>query len=485
MSDSPEHPEQSTPNPLDPQAAAPIEPTPTSAAPGGLEPSPGIAPPPGMTPPEVSLPETPEFQAPQFQDPTQPFPQDPTQQFQAPEAPQFQDPTQQFQDPSQPFAQQSAAPQYGQPPVDPQFAQDPAQQQFMPAAGGPAAPKKGLSTGAIIGIVGGSIALVVLLIVGGIMAMGALSGGSDASDKASSSSEKPVKTPKTATGTVELFLNSVADGDATTARKLAGGASSDELLTSEALAASLKVSPITNIVVDEDANEPDDFQATVTATFDVGDTPVTRDFKLWKASNSWEISDGLVSFSLDSFDGLDPAVNGIAVSGGSSMKAFPGAYQVTLGLDKFELDGSTDTFVLASRNDSEVFYKLKPKLTEAATEEYRTLVTASLKSCIESKTFTTPCGLEVSQELNGGEKVIDGTITRTLDTEAEAKLKRLKPESSYSAPTVVSTYDYITVTTTAEVDNAGARETGTLYGGGSMLTPTVDFAADEPTVSWE
>lgn len=130
-------------------------------------------------------------------------------------------------------------------------------------------------------------------------------------------------------------------------------------------------------------------------------------------------------------------------------------------------------------------YSLKPRLTEAATEEYRSLVAESLAKCLESTTFTTDCGLEVSKELSGGEKVIDGTIVRKIDTEGEAKLKRLAPTTSYSTPTVVSTYDYITVTTTAQGDNNGTTEECTLYGGGSLLTPTVDFAEDEPKVTWE
>ncbi|MHA3684587.1 hypothetical protein ACXR2W_10060 [Leucobacter sp. HY1908] len=503
MSDSPDHPTtpaQDPQQPQQPQAANPAEPTPSSAAPGGLAPSPGIAPPAGMAAPELSQPtEQPQFAQPQFaQEPTAPqygqpqFEQAQFEQAQS-EQPQFAQP----QDPTQPqFAQEPAAPQYGQP----QFAQDPAAAQFAPAAGGPGeptapggpagpgGPKKGLSTGAIIGIVGGAIALIILLVVGGLFAFRALSGPADSGDSAgsaSSSEGKAIKRAKTPDGTIEQFLNALAEGDANTARKLAGGATSDDLLSDEALAAQLKVAPITAIEVDPVVDEPNDYEATVTASFDIGDTTVTRDFKLWNSRDSWEISDALVSFSLDAFKGLEPQVNGIEVRPSTSQKAFPGAYQISLGLEQFELDSKVDTFVLGDRNDADAMYSLKPRLTEAATEEYRTLVAAALTKCLESTTFTTDCGLEVSQELSGGEKVIDGTIVRTIGTEGEAKLKRLEPTTSYSAPTVVSTYDYITVTTTAQVDNNGTTEEGTLYGGGMMLTPTVDFAEAKPKVTWE
>lgn len=507
MSDLPEHPNSPQTDPQEPQdpqspqePQAPqetpftAEPTPTSAAPEGLAPSPGIAPPAGITAPELSQPDLTQPDLTQPEQPAQPtqpqFGQDQSQPYgQFPEAQQPAQP--QFA--QQPYAQDPAQQPYGQDPAAAQYAAAPGGPGTPTGPGGPAGPagpigpKKGLSTGAIIGIVGGAIALVVILIVGGIFALGAMSApsGSAAGASSSNSDSKGFKTPETAQDTVELYLNSVADGDATIARKLAGGATSDEFLTDEALANSLELAAITNIVVDEEASQIDDYEATVSATFDIGDTTVNRDFKLWKTSKTWEIYDGLVSISLDSFKGLEPSVNGIELSKTNSINVFPGAYQLTLGLEAFELDGKTDTFVLANRNDAEVFYEIKPKLTEAATEQYRTLVAESLKKCLESKTFTTECGLEVSTELNGGEKVIDGTITRTLDTEGEAKLKRLAPEVSYSAPTVVSTYDYITVTTTAEVDNAGTRESGTLYGGGSMLTPKVDFAAEKPTVSWE
>ena len=509
MTDSPDQPNAAANDPQQPLIPDASEPAPTSVAPGGLAPSPGIAPPAGMHAPELSQP---EFTAPQ------PTSQEPSA-LQFPEQPEYAQPEYAQPAATQLPEQQPAAPQYGQPqfeqqpyPQDPAqqpYPQDPAAAQYAPAPGGPGAPmgpggpagpagpggpggptgpKKGLSTGAIVGIVGGAVALVVLLVVGGIFAVSAMfSSTPSASGTGSSGSSdgEAVKSAKTPDGTIEQFLTAVAEGDANTARKLAGGSTSDDLLTEEALAASLELAPITNIVVDPDVLQANDYEATVSASFDVGDTTVKRDFKLWNTSKTWEISDGLVSLSLNSFEGLDPEVNGVDVGTGSSIKVFPGAYQVTLGLDRFELDSKTDIFVIGDRNDTEVFYSLSPKLTEAATEEYRTLVAEAVKQCLTSKTFTTECGLEVSKELSGGEKVIDGTIVRKLDTEGEAKLKRLKPETSFSEPTIVSTYEYITITTTAEVDKDGERGTGELLGGGRMLTPKVDFAEDEPTVSWE
>ncbi|MBP1325516.1 hypothetical protein JOF28_000748 [Leucobacter exalbidus] len=543
MSDSPEHPttpqpgQQDPTDPLATPAATPAEPTPTSEAPEGLAPSPGIAPPTGMAPPQAAQPEfapdqgaqafaapAPEYpaaqqfipqppapqygqdQAPQFvpqeqvQVQVQPeqygqgqapqYPHDPAQQYGQNQASQYgQDPAQQYgqgqaqqygQDPAQQYAQQDQ--QYGQQ----QYGQDPAQQQFAQQApqyaaagvggpGGPFPPKKGLSTGAIIGIVGGAVALVIVLIIVSVFALGSFSsrGGTTVSPQLSASE------------TVEKYLNALAEGDAATARTLAGGASSDVLLTDEALAASLEIAPITEIVVDPVKTAQSEYDATVSATFKLGDEVIKRDFKLWNAVKSWELSDGLVSFSARTFEGLDPAVNGIKVGTASSLKAFPGAYEFTLGVDTFEIEDNPGPILLTLRDDTESLYGLRPVPTEDTVETYRTLVKESLEACLAAKTFETECGLEVSSELEGGEKVIEKTIKRTIDAEGKAKLKRLKPEVSYDSPTILSTYDYVSVTTTAEVDNDGVRESGTLYGVGSLLKPTIDFAEDDPKVTWE
>lgn len=458
MSDTPEHPN-----------AADSDPTPTSEAPEGLAPSPGIAPPAGMSAPEFS---TPVYSAPELSAPELSAPEFATSAA-APVAPETPPA------PPAPTAPTESAAQYVQDPAQQQFARNIAppqvQQQFA------AAPrKKGLSTGAIIGIVGGSVALVLVLIVGAL----ALIGFAAAPSSSSSSSASPAAKMNPAE-TTELFLTAIAEGDANTARKIAGGSTSDVLLTDEALKAALTTAPIANIAVDTDNLVESSYEATVPVTFDVGETTVMRDFKLFKSSNSWEIFDGFVSFSLDRFSGLDPQVNGLEVTSSSSLKAFPGAYTISLGVDSFKLDGTDDTFVLGTRDDADVFYELKPVLTDEAVATYRTMVAKSLGDCLALTTLTTPCGLEVSAELNGGEKVVDGTIVRKIDAEGEAKLKRLDPESSYDAPTVVSSYEYIPVTTTAEVDNAGTRESGTLYGGGSLLKPTVDFAAEALEVVWE
>lgn len=451
---------------------------PTSEAPDGLEPSPGLAPPPGIQPPQVDAPQY--HQAPQYQQPPQYQPPQfgPPQYQQQQHVPQ-QQPNQVAQD--QPF-QPGQTYQAGQPFQSSQPGQpgsfDPATPGF---SGPPAPPKKGLSAGAIIAIVAGGV-LLLALIIAGVFAIGSLvnrgsAGGAGAGEESTSSAGS-------APEAVEEYLTAIADGDAETARAFVDGTSEDTLLTDEVLAKSLELAPITNIEVDVDATSDSDSESVVSASFDIGSETVTRDFRVWNYSDDWQIFDGLVNISLSSFDGLDATVNG-AVPGDDYSRAFIGTYQVELGVEEFALSGDTDTFTLATDEDSTAFYEVQPVLTEEATATFRDLVRASLTECVALTSLATPCGLDVTGPLSDGAVPVDGTIQRTLTAEGDAALTKMKPEVSYDSPTVVSSYDYIQISTTLEADLDGQRVSGDLLFGGDLLKPYVDFAKDKLEVTWE
>lgn len=443
MSDTPEPQDPNQPEDVD---ASPIEPS--SEAPDGLPPSPGLQPPAGIQPPQV--------ESPQYQQP----PQTGAPQYQPPQfgAPQYQPP-------------QTGAPQY-QPPQT-------GAPQYQPPQ--PVPPKKGLPTGAIIGIIAGGVVLI-LLIVAGVIAIGALtSRGSSGGSGASNASPGAISSAPEA---VEEYLTALSEGDAERAGAFVDATSGNTLLTDEVLAKSNELAPITNIVVDEETTGDDDMEMVVSATFDVGDETVSRTFLVWHYSDEWQIFDGLVNISLSAFDGLDATVNGVEVDSDST-QAFIGTYQIGLGIEQFTLSGDTDTFTLMTDESVEALYELQPTLTTEATEEFRTLVTASLTECVAMTSLATPCGLDVTGPLSDGAMPVDGTIQRTLTADGQATLKKLKPESSYDNPTVVSTYDYIQINTTVEADLNGERVTGDLMLGGDLLKPTVDFSEATPKVTWE
>lgn len=454
MSDTPD-----SQNPAQPEDSDSSRIEPTSEVPDGLAPSPGLQPPTGIEPPQVSAPQflPPQSPAPQFLPPQSPAPQS--------QAPQYQPP--QFGPPQQPYQQpqQQYVPQPGQP-----GAFDPSQ---------PTPPRKGLSTGAIIGIVAGGIVL--LLIVAGVVAIGALTAprgtGGSANEESPSSAQ-------TAPAAVDEYLTAIADGDAELAGSFVDRTSSDTLLTDEVLAKSAELAPITNIVVDEDVIEEDETESVVSATFDVGDKTVTRDFRVWNFSDEWQIFDGLMNVSLSPFGGLDSTVNGV-VPGDDYARVFPGTYQIELGVEQFTLSGDTNTFTLVTEEDSEAMYDVQPVLTEEATEKFRALVRTSLTECVAQTSLATPCGLDVTGPLSDGAMPVDGTIQRTLTAEGDAALNSLKPTPSYDQPTVVSSSDYIQINTTLEADVDGQRVSGELLFGGQLKQPHVDFAQKSPAVTWE
>jgi hypothetical protein len=483
MSDSPENPQQpdpdstapepsksttptnETPEPVEPELT---EPEPTSEAPAGLAPSPGLAPPTGIQQPA-------DFQPPQGYAPPQDF--QPPQGYPQPQG---------YAPPQAQSAPQGQVPPQGYAPQQGYAQQDPAAPQGFPEQQGQAAPqppqrKGGLPTGAIIGIIAGAVVLL-LLIVGGIFAIGSLfnrgPSGSVPTPEVGSSAATPAEA-------VEEYLQALADGDATTARTIAGGTSSDRLLSDEVLARSNELAPITNIEVDAEAVPQSDYDAVVSATFDIGDHTVQRDFRVWESYPSgWELSDGLMRMSVTTFDGLGLTMNGVDPVE-DYVSFFPGAYEFELEMEEFRLNTEEDVFVLATDDDLSPMYELRPVLTDEATEIFRDLVRESLEECIAMTALTTPCGLDVSEELNDGSIPVPDTAQRTLTPEGDAALKKLEPTSSYEAPSLVSANDYIRITTTIEADRDGERVSGELLFGGDLRRPYVDFAEDQLEVVWQ
>lgn len=410
-------------------------------------------------------------------------PQSPAPQPQQPSTARYAPP----QLPSEPVQPQyapqpgSARPQYApQQEQHPQYAQQPGSPVYTTPyqtgrqAGEPRPPKKGLSTGAIIGIVAGAAALL-LLFVGGLvwLLIPSAPGGSGGGDAARSPEQ-----------TVEQYLQALSDADAEAATALLASPRDSPLLTQEVLEASQELAPITDIEVDPESVVEDEYgDLSVSASFKVGDEAVTRDFSLYESSDGWTLLDGTTSMSLASFSGLDPTVNGAEVSEDYA-DVFIGGYEIGLGSDYFELpDGGM--VVLATFDDASNIHELKPALTEAATQKYRELVRASLNECLAMKTLATPCTRDLSGTFSDGAVPVEGTATRTLTAEGEAALSALKPELSVGQPQLVITYDTITVSTTLEADKDGMRGTGEVIMGGGVLSPSVDFSKETLSVTWD
>jgi hypothetical protein len=333
-----------------------------------------------------------------------------------------------------------------------------------PAA--PAAPKKPMSKGLLFGIIGGAAALV-LLIAAVIIVPSLLRAAAP-----------------TASEAVEKYLTALSEGDAETALTFVETYADDSLLTDEVLAASLELAPITDIVVEE-SEDASEYEATVSASFAVGEETIEREFTAYNSSDDqWLISDGLVMATLSNFEGLDLTVNG-AEPADSSTSLFPGAYQLALGYEEFALDSDTDTFTLTTDADSELFWDIYPVLTDDGAATFRSLVRAAIEECVAMKTLSTPCGMDITDIDLSGSTPVDGTVTRTITSEGQATLDSMTAEVDYSTPTLVSTYDTPDVDMTLQGTKDGVTSEYEVWFGGYMDTPSVDFAQETPTVTWD
>lgn len=354
-------------------------------------------------------------------------------------------------------------------------AYDPNAPQGYPAGGyptgaypaAPAAPKKSMSKGLLFGLIGGA-AVLVLLIAAAIIVPNLLRGAAP-----------------TASDAVEEYLTALSEGDAETALTFVETYADDSLLTDEVLGASLELAPISDIVVaeSEDATE---YEATVSASFAVGGETIEREFTAYSSSDDgWLISDGLVMATLSNFEGLDLTVNGAEPADYSSTSLFPGAYQLALGYEEFALDSETDTFTLTTDADSELFWDIYPVLTDDGAATFRSLVRTAIEECVAMKTLATPCGMDITDIDLSGYTPVDGSVTRTITSDGQATLDSMVPEVDYSTPTLVSTYDTPDVDMTLQGTKDGTTSEFEVWFGGYMDTPSVDFAQETPTVTWD
>lgn len=445
----------------EPVTAAPAAPQPAAETPASAVPA-----------PDGAIPAAPAAAPAASAQPYQAAPQQPVD----PASPQQPvDPAAQQYSGTQPYPapQYRAAPQY--PGAAPAAGYDPNAQAYDPNApagvppygGGyplPApAPKKGLSRGALFGIIGGAAALV-LIIAAAIIVPALLRGPS-----------------LTASDVVEDYLTALSEGDAETALEYVDPYDYDELLTAEVLQASLELGAIDDIEVGEETEGASGSSA-VPVTFTVGGESVSREFEVYEYSDEWQIIDGLVLIStLSGFDGLGLTINGAEAP--ETAYVFPGTYELALATDAFTFSGGTSVFRIATDDDTEALWDVRPELSESGVETFRSLVSASLEECLAMKTLSTPCGMDVTGIDLSGATPVEDSVTRTLTTEGESALASLEPQ--VSSGTVVSSYDSIDVDITLQGEQDGQRNEYEVWWGAYVGTPTVDFGAEEPTVVWE
>lgn len=330
-------------------------------------------------------------------------------------------------------------------------------------------PRKKLSGGAIAAISVGAIIAVVT--VGGfaIAATVTAAGGSTGAGPQE---------------VVATYLDALKDADAETAQSVLDTYGDTSLLTDEVLEESNTRAQISKIEVGE-VTYDDEYDATVSVDFALGTQKVERTFDLYKYSEGWKISDGLISMPAAAlFADLNLTING-ADAPDETAYVFPGTYELAVGRTEFGIAGDETTFTLATSDDAESLYTLEPELSDAGAQEFQTLVTAAVEQCLAETTLNTACGADVSAlPLEGDFTPVENTVTRTLSASDRKKLENLEPRLDYDSPTLVTSSALMAVQVTLQGTKDGQTGQFTSTFGIYFGIPSVDFNTDQPTVTW-
>ncbi|WP_114561531.1 hypothetical protein [Desertihabitans aurantiacus] len=351
---------------------------------------------------------------------------------------------------------------------------------YGPTPGGPGQPPRKNRTGLIIGIAAGALVVVLLATIGVVAALrggdgdvATVPGGGDAE-----------RTPEQ---TVQGYLQAIAESRATDALSYLDRTPDDtSLLTDAVLQESNAIAPLTGITVTPVTAT--DYSAEVSASYTLGSDSVTAEYTLYRGRDEqWKLSRGTVTAGAFGLKGLDITVNGATPENPEQMEVFPGSYQVSTTVERFALENGEFTITSPDDYEGGSLTDIEVVLDEESAELFTRLVTEAAEKCVASDELEAGCGLDLPATLEDGTKLEDGTIERSMPPDTKANLKSLQYELSSQNPTLVSTYDYLgSVDVTAgecEVDGRRMRDCQILFAP-SFGTPTVDMAAEDPTVEW-
>ncbi|MFP7761235.1 hypothetical protein [Marisediminicola sp. LYQ85] len=350
----------------------------------------------------------------------------------------------------------------------------------QPSPSGDQAPKK-LGTGAIIGIVAGGVVLLLVLAVV-VVTFAVRSANSSASGDGDGAPAAATSTPD---GAVRGYLEALAASDAETALSFVGDApAASGFLSDEALEASNAIAPITAIEVTEPAEA--DFSTTVTATYSLGDVPVSAEFSVneYDTEGSWQMSAATAELDFGSrFEGLDLTLNGAPLES-TTVEVFPGSYELATTTPNFTIEGETvltvrEPFDYPSQSD------INAALTDEGLAVFRAAVRDEVEECLASKNFEAGCGLDLPEVLDDGSRLVEGSLTRTLLAETQATLDNLQPQELVTDPLVVSSEFIGGVNVEADVAQNGSTGRGDVLFAPSLAAPVVDFTSGTPVVRWD
>jgi hypothetical protein len=336
--------------------------------------------------------------------------------------------------------------------------------------------RRGLSRGALIGIIIAAVVVVVIAIVVIVVWSNAAKAQAAREDAAAS---------------VSQYLTAVAASDAGAAvAQLSDTSTLDRtLLTDAVLKASNTAAPLTAIAVVTPTGDSGNADSMgVAASYKLGATAVSAQFAVHKSSaGTWLITDGTgrVSASIDGFTGMTLLINGVKLAGSSELDAFPGTYTLTTTTSGFTVTGQNSVTV----KDAATAVSLasaKPQLTSAGLQTYRFAIDKDVKGCISSKHLKTGCGLTLPSKLADGTTLVDGTVQRSLPSATKAALAAVKPNAAASDGVKLATDGIGAVNVTVRCVKGGTKGTCQIANGSAtyLRGPAVDMSKVPPVVTW-
>jgi len=198
------------------------------------------------------------------------------------------------------------------------------------------------------------------------------------------------KTPQAA---VRGYLQALAAGSANDALSFVSSVPGDgTFLNDGVLAASNAINPITNIVATQNAGGTKQ-NATVDATFNIGDTSADVQYSVEQVDKYYFVSNAFGSVKLDGLldSGVDVNLNGVDVTTASSSQVplFPGAYE-TAPANPLLVNTSNSTITVTDPNGM-----YAPTVTLGTAPDFQTqlatLTDQVLQSCLAEDAIYTSC----------------------------------------------------------------------------------------------
>jgi hypothetical protein len=245
-----------------------------------------------------------------------------------------------------------------------------------------------------------------------------------------------------------------------------------DLITDEALAASMAASPITDVaitLVSMSGEKTSLGQAEVTATYSHGGIPGSINAYFYGTLDSsgdmrWELSNFFFAeLAPDSaFGGIAVNINGVPAPRDTDIVLpLPGTYEATSADPNVVFE--TGQFTMVDNHTLPSVGDFGPVLSDVGLTAVRAAVRDALDECLTATTFDAGCGLSIENPLSDGTEVVEGTVTRImtrgLDDELDAMTPRLDA-NLFSANRLATMYSFtngIDLEVTAIVDGVQER----------------------------